>query len=138
VAIDPVVDDIERRGERAERYRLKRDASLSRDKPPRLPCRPWYNNGDEHDWEDERAYHQPRVTQGEVDPKYSEANEEVCYTCTNHRFCRGPVCESRVLTCIYCNSEKGPLRVRHNDEKGALARKLDWECYKLKPLIFYK
>jgi len=138
VAIDPIIDDIERRWERAVRYRLKRDASLSRDNPPRLPCRPYENNGEQYGYEDTRSYHQPRVCQEEMDPKWDTKNEDTCYTCMNHRLCKGPVCEATVMRCAYCDSEKGPLRVRRNDEKGALARKLDWECYKLKLSVFYK
>jgi len=32
------------------KYRLRREISMSRDNPPRLPCRPWFNNGDEDLW----------------------------------------------------------------------------------------
>jgi len=32
--------------ERQMRYRRRREISLSRDQPPRLPCRPFYDNGD--------------------------------------------------------------------------------------------
>jgi len=137
IAIDPYVDEMVRKGDRQDRYRLKRDASLSRDEPPRLPCRPWFNNGDEYDWEDTRRYYQPRVYQEEIDPKHDTVNEDTCYTCMNHRLCRGPVCEATVLTCSYCESEKGPLRVRQNNERGALARKLHWDSYKSKPLHFF-
>jgi len=138
VTIDPYVDEMVRKYDRQVQYRLRRDESLSRDDPPRLPCRPWYNNGDENDWEDVRRYHQPRVYQEEIDPKHDTANEDTCYTCMDHRLCTGPVCEATVLRCTYCHSEKGPLRVRQNKEKGALARKLDWDSYKLKPLHFFK
>jgi len=138
VAIDPVIEDMERIWQRKARYRLKRDASLSRDDPPRLPCRPWCNNGDEYDWEDTRLYHQPRVYQEEIDPKHHMKIEDICYTCMNHRLCRGPVCEARVIRCTHCDSEKGPLRVRLNNERGAPARKLDWDIYRLKPLHFFK
>jgi len=105
---------------------------------PRLPGRPCCNNGDEHDWEDTRRYHQPRVYQEEIDPKNDKANEDMCYTCLNHRLCTGPVCEARVMTCAYCDSDEGPLRVRQNNERGALSRKIEWGCYKLKPLVLFK
>jgi len=137
IAVEPFFETMVRKMDRQVRYRLRRDASLSRDEPPRLPCRPWFNNGDEYEWDDVRMYNQPRVSQAEIDPKHAAANVDVCYTCMDHRFCTGPVCEARVLTCTYCDSEKGPLRVRQNKERGALARKLDWDIYKLKALHFF-
>jgi len=118
VSFDPVIDDIIQKGELREKYRLKRDSSLSRDNPPRLPCRPWYNNGDEYDYEDTRQYHQLRVYQEEIDPKHHMDNEDVCYTCINHRLCTGPVCEARVIRCTHCDSEKGPLRIQLIHERG--------------------
>jgi len=39
------------------------------------------------------------------------------------------VCEARVLRCKHCDSEKGPLRVRLNNERGALAKKIEWGYY---------
>jgi len=54
----------------------------------RLPCRPWFNNGDEYEWEDQRKYRQPRVQQNQNDPKHDAANVDVCYTCMNHRYAR--------------------------------------------------
>jgi len=124
IAVDPYFMNLIRRFDRQVRYRKRRDESLNRDQPPRLPCRPWYNNGDEYDWEDTRQYHQPRVYQEEIDPKNHMENEDMCYTCMNHRFCTGPVCEARVLTCRHCESEEGPLRVRENKKRAALAKKL--------------
>jgi len=94
IAVDPFFVTLVRKMDRQVRYRLRRDASLSRDQPPRLPCRPWFNNGDEHEWEDQRKYHQTRVSQEEIEPKHDAQNVDVCYTCTNHRFCTGPVCEA--------------------------------------------
>jgi len=64
------------------------------------------------------------VPQAEIEPNHEAANEEVCYTCTNHRFCTGPVCGARVLTCRHCESKEGPLRVRENKKRAALAKKL--------------
>jgi len=122
--VDPFWTEVTRKMNRQVRYRQRRDASLSRDKPPRLPCRPFYNNGDDYDWEDQREYHQPRVTQDQIEPKDDKENEEVCYTCTSHRFCQGPVCESRVLTCDNCASEEGPYRVRYNKERDLLSSAL--------------
>jgi len=120
VAIDPFFDEMDRKHDRRTHYRMRRDASLNRVSPhhsyslvgeviPRLPCRPWYNNGDEYDWEDTRQYHQPRVYQEEIDPKNGRTNEDMCYTCLDHKLCTGPVCEARVLMCTYCDSEEGPL-----------------------------
>jgi len=47
------------------RYRRARELSMSRDQPPRLPCRPWYDNEKEFRWlrtgETEKEYHQKRV-----------------------------------------------------------------------------
>jgi len=128
--IDPFFTECIRKMDRQVRYRLRRDLSLSRDQPPHLPCRPWYNNGDEHAWEETRRYHQPRVTQQEIDPKNDAQNVDVCYTCTNHRYCTGPVCEARVLTCAHCESEKGPptrseQEVQYNRKMTARAKKLD-------------
>jgi len=107
--------------ERQRRYRRRREISLSHDQSPRLPCRPFYDNGDEYMWvepeEEQRTYHQPRVDQGLIPPKGGALDVDVCYTCTNHRYCVGPICEARVVSCYYCNSEKGPLRVRENKKK---------------------
>jgi len=121
---DPFEAEMVRKMDRQVRYRKRRDDSLSRDELPRLPCRPYYNNGDEYEWEDQRLYSQPRVFQEEIDPKHEAANTDVCYTCTDHRLCTGPVCEARVLTCGYCESEEGPLRVRQTKERATLAKKL--------------
>jgi len=55
--IDPFLTECIRKMDRQVRYWLRRDLSLSRDQPPRLPCRPRYNNDDEHEWEDTRQYH---------------------------------------------------------------------------------
>jgi len=123
--IDPFWAECIRKMDRQIRYRLRRDLSLSRDQPPRLPCRPWYDNGDEHTREEQRPYHQPRVEQERIRPKNYARNIDVCYTCTNHRYCVGPVCEARVLTCSYCESEEGPLRVRYNKEMAARAKKIN-------------
>jgi len=112
---------VNRKFERQKRYRRRREISLSRDQPPRLPCRPFFDNGDKYmsvDPEEEpRTYHQPRVEQSLIPPKGGALDIDVCYTCTNHRFCVGPICEARVVSCYYCNSEKGPLRVRENKKK---------------------
>jgi len=123
--IDPFWTECIRKMDRQIRYRLRRDASLSRDQPPRFPCRPWYDNGDEQSGKETRRYQQPRVTQNEIDPKNDAQNVDVCHTCTNHRYCTGPVCEARVLTCAYCESEEGPLRVRYNKKMAARAKKLN-------------
>jgi len=64
------------------------------------------------------------VPQEQIEPNHEAANEGVCYTCTNHRFCTGPVCGARVLTYRHCESEEGPLRVRDNKKRAALAKKL--------------
>jgi len=82
--IDPFFTECIRKMNRQVRYRLRREASLSRDEPPRLPCRPWYDNGDERSEEETRQYQQPRVTQDEINPKNEAENVDVCYTCTNH------------------------------------------------------
>jgi len=123
--IDPFFTECICKMDRQVRYRLRREASLSWDEPSRLPCRPLYDNGDERSEEETRQYQQPRVTQDEIDPKHEAENVDVCYTCTNHRFCTGPVCEARVLTCTYCESVEGPLRVRYNRKVAARAKKLD-------------
>jgi len=123
--IEPFWAECIRKYDRQIRCRLRRDLSLSRDQPPRLPCHPWYNNCDEHAWEETRRYHQPRVTQKEIEPKNDAQNVDVCYTCTNHRYCTGPVCEARVLTCAHCESEEGPLRVQYNKKMAARTKKLD-------------
>jgi len=122
--VDPFWSECVRKMDRQVRYRQRRDASLSRDTPLRRPCRPWFNNGNEHEWEDQREYLQPREPQEEIDPRHDETNETVCYTCTDHRSCTGPVCGARVLTCMHCESEEGPLRVREKRKKAALAKKL--------------
>jgi len=54
---DPFKAVMVRKMEQQIWYRKRRDESLNRDQPPRLPCRPWTNNGDEHDWEEQRSYH---------------------------------------------------------------------------------
>jgi len=125
LAKDPIIMEYVRREDRRIRYRLRRDASLSRDEPTRLPCRPYYNNGDMHEWDDTRLYQQPRVYQEEMDPKHHLENRDTCYTCTNHRLCLGPVCEATASQCEFCDSEQGPYRIR-NHEKAALARKVEW------------
>jgi len=121
---DPFWAEMVRKMDRQVRYRKRGDDSLSKDQPPRLPCHTWFNNGDEYEWEDERKYRQPRVQQNEIDPKHDAANVDVCYTCLNHRSCTGPVCEARILTCCYCESEEGSLGVRQDKERAALAKKL--------------
>jgi len=95
------------------KYRRLREASLSRETPPSLPCRPFYQNGERSDYEDRNydasnKYHQERV---EELPTQSNTLDD-CYTCINHRNCGKTLCRARRLTCHYCRSEEGPLRVR--------------------------
>jgi len=97
------------------KYRRIWELSMGRDEPPCLPCRPWCDNGNEYLWnrpgEGETPYHQPRVDRRLI-PTLDIPYCYVCYTCMDHRKCVGLVCPARVLSCYYCNSEKGPLRVR--------------------------
>jgi len=114
---------VDKKLDRQKRYRKRREISLSRDNPPRLPCRPYFDNGDEYmsvdPDEEPRTYHQPRVDQSLIPPRGGVLAIDKCYTCTNHRYCVGPVCEARVVSCYYCNSQKGPLRVRWNRKQRA-------------------
>jgi len=98
-----------------QNYRRIREESMSRDQPPRLPCRPYSDNGDEYLWtcpgQPIKEYQQPRVDQRKIRAT-TLPPIDVCYTCMDHRLCLGPVCPARVLTCFYCESKEGPLRVR--------------------------
>jgi len=100
---------------RQQKYRRIREESMSRDQPPRLLCRPYSDKGDGYLWkcpgQPDKQYQQPRVDQSKIQTKELPAIE-VCYTCMNHRLCLGPVCPALVLTCFYCESKEGPLRVR--------------------------
>jgi len=100
------------------KYRQIRELSMSRDTPPRLPCRPWCDIRDKYLWtrpgEGETPHHQPRVDQRLIETPSNLLDSYMCYTCTDHRKCVGPVCTARVLTCFFCNSEQGPLCVRDN------------------------
>jgi len=93
-------------------YRRRREASLARDSPPRLPCRPFYENGpltdyDERNYDQTTLYHQKRI-----DDLTQRRTLDDCYTCVNHRYCDQYLCKATRLTCFYCDSEQGPLRVR--------------------------
>jgi len=101
---------------RQQKYRRIRQLSqMSRDQPPRLPCRPWCDNGDEYLWtcpgRKKTPYQQPRVDQRRIKP-YSGPECHVCYTCMDHRLCIGPICPASAFTCFFCRSKEGPLRVR--------------------------
>jgi len=93
------------------KYRLRREISMSRDNPPRLPCRPWFDNGNEDLWlrpgEAMKEYHQERVKYYEID--YPANNHQNCYTCVGHRRCDNHLSMARRLTCFFCESEEGPL-----------------------------
>jgi len=101
---------------RQMKYRRIRELSMSRDQPPRLPVRPWCDNGDEYLWtcpgKGETPYQQPRVDQRRIETPFNVPDTYVCYTCMDHRMCLGPICPPRVLSCYFCNSKEGPLRVR--------------------------
>jgi len=93
-------------------YRRRREASLARDSPTRLPCRPFYENGpltdyDERNYDQTTPYHQKRID----DIPQSNTLDD-CYPCVNHRYCDQQLCQARRLTCLYCEFEQGPLRVR--------------------------
>jgi len=96
------------------KYRRARELSMSRDQPPRLPCRPWYNNGNErmyiHVGETEREYHQKRLKYYEID--YPAFHGDDCLTCMDHRKCNDHLCKARRVSCYYCNTKEGPLLVR--------------------------
>jgi len=96
------------------KYRRARELSMSRDQPPRLPCRPWYDNGDERmylaDGEAEKDYHQKRLKYYEID--YPAFHGDDCLTCMDHRQCNDHLCRARRASCYYCNTKEGPLRVR--------------------------
>jgi len=103
------------------KYRRLREESLARDLPPRLPCRPFYLNGqltayEERTYDWSVQYHQGRLEQLPT----PENNLDNCHTCTNHRNCNKDLCNARRLTCYYCESDKGPLRVRA--KRAALER----------------
>jgi len=97
------------------KYRRIRELSMSRDQPPWLPCRPWWDNGDQYLWtcpgSPETLHQQPRVDQHRIE-SFDLPDSYVCYTCMDHRMCVGPICPARVISCFYCNSKEGPLRVR--------------------------
>jgi len=83
---------------RQQKCRRIRNESMSRDQPPRLPCRPYSDNGDEYFWtcsgQPEKQYQQPRVDQSKMEsPKLPTI--DVCYTCMDHRLCLGPICPAR-------------------------------------------
>jgi len=96
------------------KYRRARELSMSRDQPPRLPCRPWYDNGNERMYlavgEAERDYHQKRLKYYEID--YPAFHGDDCLTCMDHRLCNGHLCKARRVSCYYCNTKEGPLQVR--------------------------
>jgi len=94
-------------------YRRRREASLARDTPPRLPCRPFHENGpltdyDIRNFDQTIQYHQQRID--DITPRNKTLDN--CYTCVNHRFCDQYLCKATRLTCFYCESEQGPLKVR--------------------------
>jgi len=96
------------------KYRRARELSMSRDQPPRLPCRSCYDNSNKEEWlgigEAVKEYQQKRVDWYELD--YPINNLENCLTCMDHRKCDDHLCMARRVSCYFCNSEKGPLRVR--------------------------
>jgi len=94
-------------------YRRRREASLARDTPPRLPCRPFHENGilteyDIRNHDQTIQYHQQRID--DTTPRRKTMDN--CYTCVNHRLCDKYLCKATRLTCFYCESDQGPLRVR--------------------------
>jgi len=97
------------------KYRRIRELSMSRDQPPWLPCRPWCDNGDQYLWTSpgraETTYQQPRVDQSQTQT-FDLPASFMCYTCMDHWLCLGPICPARVISCYYCESKEGPLRVR--------------------------
>jgi len=97
-----------------QKYRRARELSMSQDQPSRLPCRPWYDNGNTemwlNTWEAVKEYHQQRVSWYEID--YPIDNLENCLTCMDHRKCDDYLCMARRVSCYFCNSEEGPLQVR--------------------------
>jgi len=96
------------------KYRRARELSMSRDQPPRLLCRPWYDNGNEIMYlavgEAEKEYHQKRLKYYEID--YPAFHGDDCLTCMDHRKCNDHLCRARRVSCYYCNTKEGPLRVR--------------------------
>jgi len=100
--------------ERQIKYRRIRELSMSRDQAPRLPCRPWYDNGNKEEWlrtgEAVKEYNQKQVGWYEVD--YPIKNLEDCLTCMDHRKCDDHLCMACRVSCYYCNSEEIPFRVR--------------------------
>jgi len=94
-------------------YRRRREASLARDTPPRLPCRPFQENGpltayDIRNLDQTIQYHQKRID--DITPRSKTLDN--CYTCVNHRLCDQHLCKATRLTCFYCESEEGPLKIR--------------------------
>jgi len=83
------------------KYRRARELSMSRDQPPRLPCRPWYDNGDEIMWlavgEVEKEYHRKRLKYYEID--YPAFHGDDCLTCIDHRKCNDHLCRARQVSC---------------------------------------
>jgi len=82
-------------------YRRSREASLAKDPPPRLLCRPFYQDGrltdyEEHNFDQTTQYHQKRIDDL---PSRSRTLED-CYTCVNHRYCDQYLCKARRLTCF--------------------------------------
>jgi len=94
-------------------YRRRREASLARDTPPRLPCRPFHQNGILTDYEERNfdqtiQYHQKRL---DSLPSRSKTLDN-CYTCVNHRLCDHYLCKATQLTFFYCDSDQGPIKIR--------------------------
>jgi len=97
-----------------QKYRWIRELSMSRDNPPRLPCRPWYDNGSTEMWlntgEVVKEYHKKRVEYYEIDFPISYLED--CLTCMDHRKCDDHLCMARRVSCYFYESEEGPPRVR--------------------------
>jgi len=99
--------------ERQIKYRRLREQSLSRDNPPRLPCRPFYENGEKTEYSGRNYDSTTKYDQERVDELPTQTGTlDDCHTCINYHNCGEDLCRARRLTCYYCRSDEGPLRVR--------------------------